>query len=53
MPLTMTSDNDLGRMNEYEKDFDYFHANRDNLYSKHKDEFVAVKSLKVYHDDNR
>ncbi len=34
------------------KDFDYFHANYDEIYSKHKNEFFAVKNLKVYHDAN-
>ncbi len=28
------------------------HANYDYIYSKHKNEFVAVKNLKVYHDAN-
>ncbi len=39
-------------MEEYEWDFDYFHANRDGLYRRHKNEFVAVKNLKFYHDAN-
>ncbi len=40
----MILDDDLGWMKGYEKDFDYFHANRDGLCSKHKNEFVAVKT---------
>lgn len=35
---------------EYGKDFDHFHANRDDLCRKHKNEFVALKNLTVYHD---
>ncbi len=46
----MTQDDDSGWMEAYGKDYDYFHANRDGLYKKHKNEFVAIKSLKVYHD---
>ncbi len=46
----MTPDNDSGWINDYEKDFDYFHVNRDNLCRKLKNEFIAVKSLKVYRD---
>ncbi len=34
------------------KDFKYFHAIYDDLYGKHKNEFVTVKNLKVYHDAN-
>jgi hypothetical protein len=48
----MTLDDDLGWMEAYEKDYNYFHANRDELYSKYKKEFVAVKNLKVYHEAN-
>jgi hypothetical protein len=29
---------------EYEKDFDHFHANYDDLCRKHKNEFVAIKA---------
>ncbi len=32
----MTLDDNLGWMEEYEKDFDYFHANRDDLCSNTK-----------------
>jgi len=32
------------------KGSDHFHANRDDLCRKDKNEFVAVKNLKVYHD---
>ncbi len=39
-------------MESYEKDYDYFYVNYGDLYSKHKNEFVAVKNLKVYHDAN-
>ena len=39
-------------MEKYGKDYDHFHANHDEIYSKHKNEFVAVKNLKVYHDAN-
>ncbi len=35
---------------EYGKDFTHFHANRDDLCRKHKNEFVVLKNLKVYHD---
>ena len=48
----MTLDDDLGWMAEYGKDFEYYHANRDDLSSKYKNEFVAIKNLKVYHDAN-
>ena len=34
------------------KDYDFFHANYNDIYNKHKNEFVAVKNLKVYHDSN-
>jgi hypothetical protein len=30
----------------------YFHTNYDDLYGNHKNEFVAIKNLKVYHDAN-
>ncbi len=46
----MTLDDDLGWMEECEKDYDYFHSNREDLYIKYKKDFVAVKSLKVYRD---
>ncbi len=39
-------------MEKYRKDYEHFHANYDELYSKHKNELVAVKNLKVYHDAN-
>ena len=39
-------------MESYRKDYDLFHANYNDLYNKHKNELVAVKSLKVYHDAN-
>ncbi len=45
-------DDDMEWMEKYGKDYDYFHANHYELYSKHKNEFVAVKNLKVYHDAN-
>jgi hypothetical protein len=50
--LSMTLNDDLGWMEEYGKDYDYFQAIVEDLYSKHKNEFVAVKNLKVYHDAN-
>ena len=37
---------------EYEEDFDYSQANRNDLCRKHKNEFVVVRNLKVYHDAN-
>jgi hypothetical protein len=37
-------------MISHRKDYDFFHANYNDLYSKHKNEFVVVKNLKVYHD---
>ncbi len=45
-------DDDIEWMEKYGKDYEYFHANHKDLYSKHKNEFVAVKNLKVYHDTN-
>jgi hypothetical protein len=39
-------------MESYGKDYDYFHANFNDPYSKQKNEFVAVKNLNVYHDAN-
>jgi hypothetical protein len=39
-------------MEKYGKDYDYFRANYSEIYSKHKNEFVGVKNLKVYHDAN-
>jgi hypothetical protein len=48
----MTIDDDMEWMEYYGRDYDYFHANYDDLYSKHKNEFVAVKNLKVYYDAN-
>ncbi len=39
-------------MKDYRKDSDYFHANREDLYTKNKNEFVVVKNLKVCHDAN-
>ncbi|HZH39351.1 MAG TPA: hypothetical protein VEX17_04740 [Bacillales bacterium] len=45
-------DDDMEWMEKYGKDYDHFHANYDEIYSKHKNEFVAVKNLKVYHDAN-
>ena len=39
-------------MESYRKDYDYFYANYNDLYNKHKNEFVAIKDLKVYHDAN-
>ena len=45
-------DGDIEWMEKHGKDNDQFHANYDDLYSKHKNEFVAVKNLKVYHDAN-
>ena len=48
----MTIYDDSEWMGRYGNDYDYFHAHHDDLYSKHKNEFVAVKNLKVYHDAN-
>jgi hypothetical protein len=48
----MPPDDDIEWMEEYGKDFDHLHANYDDLYDKHKNEFVAIKNLKVYHDAN-
>ena len=48
----MVLDDDLVWMKDYEEDYDYFHANYNDLYSKHKNEFIAIKNLKVYHDAN-
>ncbi len=45
-------DDDTEWMEKYGKDFDYFHANYDDLYNKYKIEFVAIKNLVVYHDAN-
>ena len=45
-------DDHMEWMEKYGKDYDHFHANYDELYSKHKNEFVAVKNLKVYNDAN-
>ncbi len=45
----MTPDDDLGWMEEYENYYDYLHVNREDLCSKHKNEFVIVINLKVYH----
>ena len=50
--LDMTLDDNLGWMEEYERDYDYFQANYKDLYTIYKNEFVAVKNLKVYHDVN-
>jgi hypothetical protein len=52
MYLDMAIDEDLGWMDEYGKDLVYFRANRDDLCNKHKNQFVAVKNLKVYHAIN-
>ena len=48
----MTIDDDLEWLEVYRKDYDHFHAKYDEIYSKHKNEFVAVKNLKVYHGAN-
>ncbi len=50
--LSIALDDNLEWMKEYKKDFYYFHANYDGLYSKHKNEFVVLKNLKVHHDAN-
>jgi hypothetical protein len=39
----MTFDDDLEWMERHGKDYDNFHANDDDLYRKHKNEFVAVE----------
>ncbi len=50
--MSTSLDDDSEWMEPYGKDFEYFHANYGDLYNKHKNEFVAVKNLKVYHDVN-
>ncbi len=39
-------------MKEYDKDFDCFHANNGESITNIKNEFVAVKNLKVCHEAN-
>ncbi len=46
------SDDDTEWMEKYGKDYDHFHAHHDYIYNKHKNEFVAINNLKVYHDAN-
>ena len=46
----MTLDDDMEWMKDYGKDYYYFHAHPDEIYSKHKNGFVALENLKVYHD---
>jgi hypothetical protein len=48
----MSVDDDSEWIEEYCKDFDYFPTIYDDPYGNHKNEFVAVKNLKVYHDAN-
>lgn len=50
--MSIALDDNLEWMEKYVKDFDYFHANRDEICSKQKNEFVVVKDLKVHHDAN-
>ena len=45
-------DDHMEWIEKYGKYYDPFQANHDELYSKHKNEFVAVKNLKVYPDSN-
>jgi hypothetical protein len=52
IPISMALDVDLGWMEEYGRDYDYFRANYNDLCRKHKNEFVAIKNLKIYHDAN-
>jgi hypothetical protein len=39
-------------MDAYGKDFEYFQSSREHFYRKYKNEFVAIKNLKIYHDAN-
>jgi hypothetical protein len=46
-------DNDeLEQLREYDKDFDYFNDNYDELYRKHRNEFVAVKNRRIFNHKN-
>ncbi len=46
----MTLDDDMEWMEDYGKDYYYFRAHPDEIYSKHKNGFVALENLKVYPD---
>lgn len=43
-------DDDMEWVEKCGKDYGHFHANYDDIYSRHKIEIVTVKNLKVYHD---
>ncbi len=45
-------DKEFERLIEYDKDFDYFNDNYDELYRKFRNEFVAVKNQRIYNDKN-
>ncbi len=45
-------DDDNEWKEEYGKDYGYFQANHNDLCSKHKNEFVVIKNLEVYHNAN-
>ncbi len=45
-------DDDVEWVKKCGKDLDYFHPNYGYLCNKYRNEFVAVKNLKVYHDSN-
>ena len=48
----VVDNDDLEQIREYDKDFDYFNDNYDELYRKHRNEFVAVKNRRIFNHKN-
>jgi hypothetical protein len=44
----VADNNELEQLREYDKDFDYFNDNYDELYRKYRNEFVAVKNRRIF-----
>ncbi len=47
--MSIVVDKELEQLKEYEKDFQYFKDNYDEIYKNHKNESVAIKNKKIYH----
>jgi hypothetical protein len=48
--MSIVLDKEFDQLREYEKDFDYFDDNYDELSNKYKNEFIAIKNGYIYHN---
>ncbi len=48
--MNIDLDKELEKLREYEKDFQYVKQNFEEIYKNYKEEFIAVRNEKVYHN---